>query len=226
MNVVSKWCILNLYLRKQYKGGAQMAIGKMTKKLILMLTAVFCYWLFLSVISGTALKGNIRIHLNRINTKQEIIELSLYDISEIMNRYPAISDHKGNAYTNAEIEMIEQEINRLNLVAFIHKSDQNQVVEWQELSRGTYLIIQPKAADFGKMEPILITLSDTQMNVVVEPAIIQTAADSHVNIDSGALIYLPNEAISLRDVFFLFIIFFITIIILSLWKYQREQRKA
>lgn len=196
------------------------------KKLMLMLTVVFGFWLFLRPITGVVSKGSIRIHLNRINTKQEIIELSLYDISEIMNNNPSINNHDENTYTKTMIEIIEREIQRLNLVPFIHKNDENQVVEWQELSKGTYLIVQTKAADFGMMEPILITLSDAQMNVVIEPAIVQTAAQgTSVNIDSDALIYLPNETISLRDVFYLFIIFSVTIIILSLWKYQREQKE-
>ena len=80
------------------------------------------------------------------------------------------------------------------------------------------------------MEPILITLpmhdgesKDELMNVVIEPAIVQPA--ENIGIDAQPLMYLPNESISLKDVIYLFAVFALAIIILSLWKYQREQRE-
>lgn len=208
------------------KGGAAMTTHRNKMNLLLMLAAVFGFWLFLRPIVGVQ-KGSIRIHLQRINVKQELIELSLYDVSEIVSKNPS---YHGKENTQTMIQMMEREAERLNLVPFVHVNDEKQMVEWQELAKGTYLIVQKKAASFGVMEPILITLpmhdgesKDELMNVVIEPAIVQPA--ENIGIDAQPLMYLPNESISLKDVIYLFAVFALAIIILSLWKYQREQRE-
>ncbi len=197
---------------------------------LMMLAAVFGFWLFLRPIVGVQ-KGSIRIHLQRINVKQELIELSLYDVSDIVSKNPS---YYGKANTKTMIQIMEREAERLNLVPFVHVNDEKQTVEWQELSKGTYLIVQKKAASFGVMEPILVTLpihdgesADEQMNVVIEPAIVQPAKQrTEINMDAQSLMYLPNESISLKDVIYLFAVFALAIIVLSLWKYQREQREV
>lgn len=197
---------------------------------LMMLAAVFGFWLFLRPIVGVQ-KGSIRIHLQRINVKQELIELSLYDVSDIVSKNPS---YYGKANTKTMIQIMEREAERLNLVPFVHVNDEKQAVEWQELSKGTYLIVQKKAASFGVMEPILVTLpihdgesADEQMNVVIEPAIVQAAKQrTEINMDAQSLMYLPNESISLKDVIYLFAVFALAIIVLSLWKYQREQREV
>lgn len=196
------------------------------QRALLILLFLCCFWAYLHPIIGISQKGSISIHFKHINTKQETIALSLYDVSDMIEK-------KSNSvtYTKAMLEELEQEVKRKNLAAFTHTSDENNNVEWQELSKGSYLIVQPKAADFGIMEPLLISLpaqtadKEESMNVVIEPAVIHTTivqADTAVN---HSMLYIPAQTISLQDVFLLFCMFSGTILILSLWKYQREQRE-
>lgn len=189
------------------------------------------FWLYLHPISAFTQKGSIRIHLKHINVKQETIALSLYDVSDIMKQ----RGQEALEPSKALLKELEQEVKTRKLVAFTHTSDDQQAVEWKQLSRGSYLIIQTKAASYGTMEPLLISLpaqtadQEPQMNVVIEPAVIQTISQDNTaafsDNSSAMLYYIPTQAFSLQDVLLLFCMFSGTILVLSLWKHQREQRE-
>ena len=176
------------------------------------------FWLYLHPISALTQKGSIRIHLKHINVKQETIALSLYDVSDIMEK------HGQGALEPSDtlLRGLEQEVKERKLIAFTHTSDDDQAVEWKQLSRGSYLIIQPKAASFGTMEPMLISLpaktadQELQMNVVVEPAVIQTISqDNTASLSDNSrsmLYYVPTQTFSLQDVLLLFCMFSGTIL--------------
>lgn len=196
------------------------------RRCLFTLLFIFSFCLFLHPILGITKKGSISIHLRRINTKQEIITLSLYDISEI------IAEKELN---DEMLKELQQEVKNRGLAAFTHTSDENHIVEWQSLAKGSYLIVQSKPASFGTIEPLVIHLpmqtgdEEAQMNVVIEPAIIQAAKTSDaadINAEANTFIYVPTETLSLQDVLLLFCMFSGTILILSFWNYQREQREC
>lgn len=196
------------------------------RRCLFTLLFIFSFCLFLHPILGITKKGSISIHLRRINTKQEIITLSLYDISEI------IAEKELN---DEMLKELQQEVKNRGLAAFTHTSDENHIVEWQSLAKGSYLIVQSKPASFGTIEPLVIHLpmqtgdEEAQMNVVIEPAIIQAAKASDaadINAEANTFIYVPTETLSLQDVLLLFCMFSGTILILSFWNYQREQREC
>lgn len=196
------------------------------RRCLFTLLFIFSFCLFLHPILGITKKGCISIHLRRINTKQEIITLSLYDISEI------IAEKELN---DEMLKELQQEVKNRGLAAFTHTSDENHIVEWQSLAKGSYLIVQSKPASFGTIEPLVIHLpmqtgnEEAQMNVVIEPAIIQAAKASDaadISAEANTFIYVPTETLSLQDVLLLFCMFSGTILILSFWNYQREQREC
>lgn len=194
---------------------------------VLLVLFIGSFWFYLHPISAVTQKGSIRIHLKRINLNQETISLSLYDVSDIID-----GDEEILPPSKTLLTKLEQAVKEKALAAFTHTSDEHQTVEWGHLSKGSYLIIQHEAAAFGTMEPLLICLpaqtadNEQLMNVVVEPAIIQTVSQDNLeSVTSNSLLYIPSQTISLQDVLLLFCIFSGTILVLSLLKYRRAQRK-
>lgn len=204
------------------------------RRCLFTLLFIFSFCLFLHPILGITKKGSISIHLRRINTKQEVIALSLYDISEIIAEKELKSDRLSEL-NDEMLKELQQEVKNRGLAAFTHTSDENHIVEWQSLAKGSYLIVQSKPASFGTIEPLVIHLpmqtgnEEAQMNVVIEPAIIQATMasdEADINAEANTFIYVPTETLSLQDVLLLFCMFSGTILILSFWKYQREQREC
>lgn len=189
-------------------------------------------FLFLHPIHAATQKGSIQINLNRISKEHEMIQLSLYDVTDVVEELTQRASIGESDHISEEvIQQLEQEVKQRHQTAFTHTSDENQIVSWSELSKGAYLIVQQNTASYGKMEPLLICLpmvsSDTrkeQMNLVIEPAIIRADTPSF-RIAAESFAYIPSEKITITDVLLLFCMFSLMILILSLWRYQREQRE-
>ncbi len=201
------------------------------------LIVVAGFFLFLHPISAVTQKGSIQVNLKRISEEHEMIQLSLYDVTDVIKDLTQATAPQDLENSSEDIiQQLEQEVKQRHQTAFTHTSDENQIISWSELAKGVYLIVQPDTASYGKLEPLLIRLptpskdtSKEQMNLVIEPAVIQSTSSqadtSSFRITANSFAYIPSEKITMTDVLLLFCIFSLIIIVLSLWRYQREQRE-